>query len=506
MNYMLALPNSIGNIKLYAICILIGIIVAYAQGIKEGRRLGISKSFIFYGVFIIVPISILGARLWYFLFNLDSFNGIDEFFGFVNGRFVGLAGLAIQGGVIAALISIYVYCKVNKVSLYKVLDIVAPGFLIGQIFGRYGNFFNQELYGAKVVNTDLFIWLLPSWLTDNMYINGAYRHPVFLYESCLNLIGLIYILYLRKKSKWLKSGDLMGIYLCWYGAVRVFTETLRTKSGVSEPLMLGGMYVSILISVLFIIIGVAFLLVKRYIKKMNGNILYQDIINEVKKSEIDTIIFDLDGTLLDTKPLIDHTFIHVFEKYFPDYELSQEELDSFFGPTLYESFKKYSNDEAKIKEMIEYYREWNKEHHNDYVKPFEGARTLLTHLSNKGYKIAVVSSKLKSMVEYGLESNGLLRYIDYIVGEKEASPKPSPEGILNVMTYFKLAKNAIYIGDNPSDILAAKNADKYFKDRNIDKSCKSCGVLYSLKVDELEKTNPNYYLKDLLELENVLNM
>ena len=506
MNSVLALPNSIGGIRLYAICILIGIIIAYISGVKEGKRLGLSSSFISYGVIIIVPIAIIGARLWYFLFNISEFSSFAEFFGFRNGRFIGLSGLAIQGGVIASLIAIFIYCKINKVSLYKVLDIVAPGFLIGQICGRYGNFFNQELYGAVVNNTEIFRYLLPSWIVDNMYIQGAYRHPVFLYESSLNLIGLIVILQLRKKYNKLKSGDLMGVYLCWYGLVRIFTETLRTQSGVNEPLKLGPIYVSILLSVIFVITGILYLILKRCIKKLNGNVLYKDIIKENEDNKIDTVIFDLDGTLLNTKPLIDATFKYVFDKYYPSYQLTDEELNSFFGPTLYQTFSRFEKDDKKIDEMISCYRSWNKEHHNDYVRAFSGARELLYHLNKKGYKVCVVSSKIKEMVEYGLESNGLLRYVDYIIGEGEIIPKPNPEGILQAINHFKFAKNAIYIGDNASDIYAAHNADLYYKNNNINHIVKSCGVLYSLKLEELEKANPNYYINELLDLEKILNM
>ncbi len=494
------------NIRMYAICILIGIVLAYLQGVKEGRKLGLKSNFIGYGVLIIVPISIIGARLWYVLFNLSSFDSIGEVFGFQNGKFVGLQGLAIQGGVIAALISIFIYCHVNKVSIYKVLDIVAPGFLIGQIFGRYGNFFNRELYGPIVNNEDLFLYLVPHFITDNMYINNAYRHPVFLYESCLNLIGLVIILKLRNKSKKVYSGDFIGFYLIWYGIVRIFTESLRMQSGVDEPLMVGNVSVSILMSVLGIILGFTYLILKRKIKALNGRVYYHEIKKQMKKEKIDTVIFDLDGTLLDTKSLIDHTFTYVFQKYFPDHELTQEELDSFFGPTLYDSFSKYTSDEALINEMIDVYRDWNKEHHNDYVRAFPGAKTLLKTLHDKGYIVAVVSSKVKDMVEYGLSYNGLLRYVDYIIGEGEVIPKPNPEGILRVMNHFEFSKNALYVGDNASDIYAGKNADKFFKEKNIDKSCKTVGVLYSLKLKDLEASEPNYYINDLESLLEVVGV
>ena len=169
--------------------ILIGVLFATYFGIKEGKKLGIASDSIYLGLVIILPLSILGARLWYVLFNLDKISTFGEFIGFdSNGDFKGLEGLAIQGGVIAALISIFFYCKKKGLSLYSILDIVAPGFLMGQISGRWGNFTNHELYGPIVAHPD-FLDSIPI-LGDNMYIDGAWRHPVFLYESALNSIKI----------------------------------------------------------------------------------------------------------------------------------------------------------------------------------------------------------------------------------------------------------------------------------------------------------------------------
>ena len=192
------------TIHWYAVCILIGIVLAVVAGVREGKKIGIPSDYIYTGLVIVLPCAIIGARLWYVLFNLSHFHSFMEVIGFnSNGQFVGLSGLAIQGGVLASLIAIYLYCRFRKISLYRILDVVAPGFLIGQICGRWGNFFNHELYGPKVVNTDLFEALLPSFITENMRIpeNGPYYHPTFLYESLLNLLGLIVMFVLRRKSK-----------------------------------------------------------------------------------------------------------------------------------------------------------------------------------------------------------------------------------------------------------------------------------------------------------------
>lgn len=477
---------NIGGITItwYAIFIMIGVVIAVWCGIKEGKKLGIPSDTVYLGVVITLPIAIIGARLWYVLFNLNSFNNFFEVLGFVNGKFIGLAGLAIQGGVIAALVTVYIYCRKRKVSLYRVLDIVAPGFLIGQICGRWGNFCNHELYGPIVENYK-FLASIPI-LGDNMYIAGAYRHPVFLYESLLNLIGLTIILVLRRKYKKLQSGDLMGVYLAWYGLVRIFTESLRLNSGVSEPIMIGNVSVSILTSIIFVIVGVFFLVVKRFVGPKQ---YYQDVLAEIEANKFDTILFDLDGTLLNTKPLIDRSFIHTFEHFRPDYILTDEELDSFFGPTLYQTFSRYSNDEEEIQAMIQYYRDYNIPHHDEMVKPFPGAKDTLRLLHKKGYKLGVVSSKKTDLVRHGLEIFGLLEYMDIVVGADEVTNhKPAPDGI-NLAVEKLEGKNVAYVGDTLNDMQAAHAAN-----------VKAIGALYIKHPEIMLDANPDYVINKLSDL------
>ena len=187
----------IGNLSIawYAIFIMVGVIIAVYVGIREGKKIGIASDHILTGVIIVLPCAIIGARLWYVINTIGQINwtftkiiGMDD---------KGLSGLAIQGGVIAALIAVYIYCRVRKIKLYKILDLVAPGFLIGQICGRWGNFCNHELYGPVIQNPSVITWF--PWLAENMYINGAFRHPTFLYESLLNLVGLVLMLIARRK-------------------------------------------------------------------------------------------------------------------------------------------------------------------------------------------------------------------------------------------------------------------------------------------------------------------
>ena len=127
---------------------------------------------------------IIGARIYYVLFALDEFDSIADMFKVWNG------GLAIYGGIIGAIISTVIYCKVKKLNIAKVFDVCAPGLFIGQAIGRFGNFVNVEVYGGET--NSLF----------GMSINGATPvHPLFLYESIWNVIGLVILLLIRDKKR-----------------------------------------------------------------------------------------------------------------------------------------------------------------------------------------------------------------------------------------------------------------------------------------------------------------
>ena len=495
------------SIHLYAICILIGVAIALWLGLREAKNLGIASDDIYLGLIIILPIAIIGARVWYVLFNIDQFPDFLSVLGFQDGQFTGLSGLAIHGGIIFAIIAVFIYCKIKKISFLKVMDLVAPGFFIGQICGRWGNFFNHELYGPVIENS-VFLKNIP-FIGDMMYIDGAYRHPTFLYESALNLVGLILILVGRRKFKFIKTGDFIGFYLCWYGVVRIFTESLRMQSGVDEPLMAGPIPVSILISIIFIVSGILFLVLKRVLPKMvkaneNSNAFVKEIANipqdyyielveSIKINRFDTILFDNDGTLLDTRELIDKSFIHTFEKFRPDHQLTEEELDSFFGPTLYQTFSKFGESEDEIQKMIKYYREFNEPNHDIYAKLFPGAKELLKKLNKKGYKIGVVSSKKNQLLAHGLEHFGLLEYVDIVVGADDVlNHKPAPDSLLFAKEKLN-GKNVLYVGDTLNDILAAKNA-----------KMKSVGVLYIKHPEIMLEAKPDYVISNLTELLKVL--
>ena len=253
----------IGNITIYwySIMILSGFLIASYLIIKESRRFNIKKEIITDMLFYTIVIGIIGARLYYVIFNLNYYSkNILDIFKVWEG------GLAIHGGIIAGAIFIIIYTKKKQLNTLKILDICVPGLLIGQALGRWGNFFNQEAHGP-ITNLEKLKYL-PKFIQKGMYIDGNYYMPTFLYESILCIIGLIIILIIRRKLK-LKNGQITGFYLIWYGIIRFIIESFRTDS-----LMLGILKQAQIISFIMIAIGIILII------KGNKNEKYSGINNK----------------------------------------------------------------------------------------------------------------------------------------------------------------------------------------------------------------------------------
>ena len=234
------------QIKWYSFFIFLAMLTACLIIFKESKKKNVPDNYLTNLIFYGLIIGILGARLYYVIFNLDYYlNNPSQIFAIWNG------GLAIHGGLISALIFLIIYSRKNKINILQMLDIIVVGVIIAQAIGRWGNFFNQEAYGNIISLQALKNMHLPKFIIDGMYISGSYREPTFLYESICSLIGFILLLILRATKK-LKTGQLTAIYLIWYGIVRFGIETLR-----SDSLMLGQIKVAQLVSLLFVISGIA---------------------------------------------------------------------------------------------------------------------------------------------------------------------------------------------------------------------------------------------------------
>lgn len=246
------------NVYYYSLCILLGVIVAYILITREGKKQGLPKEFISDLIFYTLIIGILGARVYYCVFNLDYYlANPSEILKIYNG------GLAIHGGVIAGLIFVYFYTKKKNVSFIKILDIVAPAVIIAQSFGRWGNFFNQEAHGGITTYQNLKNMHIPEFIINGMHIEGKYYYPTFFFESIWCLIGLM-ILMIARRNKNLRKGFQIGFYFIWYGIGRFFIEAFRTDS-----LMFFGLKIAQIVSLVGIIIGIIIIVTNRNKKYYN---------------------------------------------------------------------------------------------------------------------------------------------------------------------------------------------------------------------------------------------
>ncbi len=260
------------QISWYSVFILIGIFVGGTLLLREAKKFDINEDFLSNLVFWTVVFGIIGARLYFVFFNYDYYkNNLIDIIKTWEG------GLAIHGGIIFGFIFIAIYTWKYKVKLFRILDIAVPGLIIGQAIGRWGNFFNQEAFGSEVSKTFLENLHLPQFIIDGMYINGSYYHPTFLYESLWCLIGFVIILLIRRFYKYLKRGQLTGIYLMWYSLGRFFIESLRTDS-----LMFNDFKVAQIVSVSLFVVGLIILVARGRGSKFEGLYKESDTVNEIK--------------------------------------------------------------------------------------------------------------------------------------------------------------------------------------------------------------------------------
>ena len=263
------------DIKWYAVFILTGAILAFLwvrhQLKKDGKNPSMYDTFFV----LVIPIAIIGARLWYVFGSLDEFEGQSIWY-ILNPA---SGGLAIHGGVLAGIIFgiIYFRTRYKDVPLTYHLDTIVPAVLIGQFIGRWGNFMNQEVYGYCTSEGKL--WFVPTFILENIVDVsacpiGEYNQPLFLYESFINFVGFILIAIVLRNfwKKYRKPGDLFACYLLWYGIFRLILEPMREDVYIME---IFGLPLSVVTAVGSIVGGIAMLIFTRiYFKNKTFDNLY----------------------------------------------------------------------------------------------------------------------------------------------------------------------------------------------------------------------------------------
>ncbi|MCZ8522178.1 MULTISPECIES: prolipoprotein diacylglyceryl transferase [Paenibacillus] len=218
---------SIGPISVHWYGIILGLaaLTGLMLAVQEGKRFGIPSDFFMDMLLVGVPSAIIGARIYYVAFQWDDYKDNP-----ITALYIWEGGIAIYGALIGAIIGAGLYFRRKGYSFWRIADICAPGLIIGQAIGRWGNFINKEAHGGPVDEAFLTGNLhLPGWIVSQMQINGTYYHPTFLYESLWNLAGLLLLFVLRRQS-FLRAGELFLSYFVWYGIGRFFIEGIRTDS------------------------------------------------------------------------------------------------------------------------------------------------------------------------------------------------------------------------------------------------------------------------------------
>ena len=230
----------------YSVLIVLSVLIGAYFASRIAKNNGVGKDFLLDLLFYLVPVGIIGARIYYVIFNFSVFK-----YDLLSIFKVWEGGLAIYGTVISSLIFIIIYTKKKKKNTLLVIDTLVPYLILGQAIGRWGNFVNKEAHGKMITLAYLEKLHLPDFIIKGMYINGNYYIPTFLYESIWCLIGFIILLFVRRKDNFKHKGILLWIYCIWYGIGRFIIEGMRTDS-----LYIGIFRVSQIVSIILVIIGI----------------------------------------------------------------------------------------------------------------------------------------------------------------------------------------------------------------------------------------------------------
>ncbi|AMX83192.1 MULTISPECIES: prolipoprotein diacylglyceryl transferase [Anoxybacillaceae] len=199
--------------------LLLGLYIATNEAVKRGLQKEVFTDLVLWAV----PIALICARIYYVIFNWSYYSQHpNEIIAIWKG------GIAIHGALIGAIVTTVVFAKKKNLSFWKLADIAAPSIILGQAIGRWGNFMNQEAHGGPVSREFLESLHLPDFIINQMYIEGSYYHPTFLYESLWDLIGFLILLILQRLN--LKRGEVFLTYVIWYSIGRFFIEGMRTDS------------------------------------------------------------------------------------------------------------------------------------------------------------------------------------------------------------------------------------------------------------------------------------
>lgn len=252
-NYIDPVAFNLGPLSLrwYGIIIAVGILLGYFVAQRALVKAGLHKDTLVDIIFYSALFGFIAARIYFVIFQWPYYaENPGEIIKIWHG------GIAIHGGLIGGFIAGVIVCKVKNLNPFQIGDIVAPSIILAQGIGRWGNFMNHEAHGGPVSRAFLEQLHLPNFIIENMYINGQYYHPTFLYESIWDVAGFIILVNIRKH---LKLGETFFLYLTWYSIGRFFIEGLRTDS----LMLTSNIRVAQLVSILLILISISLIVYRR---------------------------------------------------------------------------------------------------------------------------------------------------------------------------------------------------------------------------------------------------
>lgn len=252
LNYIDPVAFQLGPIAVrwYGIIIACGILLGYFIAQRTLQRVGFDKEVLVDILFWSAIIGFIVARIYFVIFQFPYYaQHPAEIPKIWHG------GIAIHGGIIGGFITGIFICKRKNINPFQMGDIAAPSMILAQGIGRWGNFMNHEAHGGPVSRSFLEHLHIPDFIIDNMYINGVYYHPTFLYESIWDVLGFIILLSLRKH---LRIGDTFALYLIWYSIGRFFVEGLRTDS----LMLTSHIRIAQLMSIVLVIVGIVIIIIR----------------------------------------------------------------------------------------------------------------------------------------------------------------------------------------------------------------------------------------------------
>ena len=259
----------------YGVLMALGILIGVWLTLREGKRKKLTEDDILDMCLVIIPSGVVGARLYYVIFEWASYASNP-----IRALYIWEGGLAIYGAVIGGLIGMFIYSRVKKIRFLKLADCIAPGLVLAQAIGRWGNFFNQEAFGLPINNGELMWFPFAVYIEGYHTFNGQpcsnpYHMATFFYESVWCLIVFIILWSCRRKFK--HDGDAILSYAALYGLERMFVERLRGDSlYIIKPggSIAAGVRVSEMLSFILVVAIAAFFLIRYFKEKKLGRLIW----------------------------------------------------------------------------------------------------------------------------------------------------------------------------------------------------------------------------------------